>query len=215
LIYRGLIVSALVGYFLGCFQTAYLVGKIVKNIDIRNHGSNNAGASNVTIVMGIKYGIFTAFMDIIKAILAVTFIKGTFPNHVELLFITGAFVVIGHVFPFYISFKGGKGAASLIGMVLAIDFKIAIIAILTIIIVCIIIDYLAIGSIAMFATLPISTYLLNYSILCVCIGVLLALLSLYKHQINIRRIIRKEEVGLRKIVRKRILKENSGRESSF
>lgn len=213
--YLEVMVSVLVGYFLGCFQTAYLIGKIAKNIDIRNYGSNNAGASNVTIVMGLKYGIFTAFMDIIKAILAVAFINSIFPNYVELLFVTGAFVVLGHVFPFYLKFKGGKGAASLIGMVIAIDFKIAIIAILSIIIISIIVDYLAIGSIGMFAMLPISTYLLNYSTVCVCIGVLLAILSVYKHQINIRRIIRKEEVGLRKIVRIRSLKEKGGRESSL
>jgi acyl phosphate:glycerol-3-phosphate acyltransferase len=202
--YFGVIVSAFVGYSFGCFQTAYMVGKVVKNIDIRNYGSNNAGASNVTIVMGFKYGLFTAFVDIIKAILAVTFINSIFPKSVELLFIAGAFAVLGHIFPFYLKFKGGKGAASLIGMVLAINFKMAIIAILTIIIITLILDYIAIGSLGMFAVLPITTYLFNYSTICVCIGVFLSLLSIYKHQINIKRIIRKEEVGLRKIVSVRI-----------
>lgn len=200
--YMGIVVSALVGYSLGCFQTAYIVGKIAKGIDIRNYGSNNAGASNVTIVLGFKYGAFTAFIDIIKPILAIFMINSIFPKSVELLFITGAFVVLGHIFPFYLKFKGGKGAASLIGMALAIDFKIAIIAILTIIIITFIIDYIAIGSIGMFVVLPISTYLFNYSTVCIFIGIMLALLSVYKHQINIRRIIRKEEVGLRKTVRK-------------
>lgn len=200
--YWGMLISALIGYSLGCFQTAYIVGKKARDIDIRNYGSNNAGASNVTIVLGFKYGILTAFIDIAKAILAVYIINRMFPSSVELLFIAGAFVVIGHIFPFYLKFKGGKGAASLIGMVLAIDFKIAIIAVLTIIIITLIIDYIAIGSIAMFIILPISTYLFNYSIICVCIGVLLALLSLYKHKINIWRIIKKEEVGLRKLINK-------------
>lgn len=202
--YWGMMVSALVGYSLGCFQTAYLLGKKARDIDIRNYGSNNAGASNVTMVLGFKYGALTAFVDILKAILAVFLINSIYPKSVELLFIAGAFAVLGHIFPFYLRFKGGKGAASLIGMALAIDFRIAIIAILTIIIITLIIDYIAIGSIGMFIVLPISTYLLKYSTLCVYIGVLLALLSVYKHKINIWRIIRKEEVGLRKLVKKRI-----------
>lgn len=200
----GIMISALVGYSFGCFQTAYLIGKLSKNIDIRDYGSNNAGASNVTIVMGFKYGVITAVIDIIKAILAVDFINSIFTNSAELLFVTGAFVVLGHIFPFYLRFRGGKGAASLIGMLLAIDFKIGIIAILTMAIITLIIDYIAIGSMGMFAVLPISTYLLNYSAICICIGILLAILSVYKHQSNIKRIIRKEEVGIRKIVSIRI-----------
>jgi acyl phosphate:glycerol-3-phosphate acyltransferase len=195
-------VSALIGYLLGCFQTAYIVGRVVKRIDIRTQGSNNAGASNVTMVLGWKYGAITAFTDVFKAALAVILAGIIFPGSKELIFIAGASAVLGHIFPFFLKFKGGKGAASLIGMLLAIDLKIAIIAILTIVIITLAIDYIALGSIGMFAVLPVSTYAFNYPIICTLIGVALALLCVYKHQINIKRIMKKEETGLRRVVNK-------------
>jgi acyl phosphate:glycerol-3-phosphate acyltransferase len=195
-------VSALIGYLLGCFQTAYIFGRVVKRIDIRTQGSNNAGASNVTMVLGWKYGAITAFTDVFKAALAVILAGIIFPGSKELIFIAGASAVLGHIFPFFLKFKGGKGAASLIGMLLAIDLKIAIIAILTIVIITLAIDYIALGSIGMFTVLPVSTYAFNYPIICTLIGVALALLCVYKHQINIKRIMKKEETGLRRVVNK-------------
>lgn len=196
-------ISAVIGYFLGCFQTAYIVGKLAGKIDIRSHGSNNAGASNVTMVLGWKYGALTALLDILKASLSVVFINNIFPGKIELLFIAGTFSILGHIFPFYLKFKGGKGAASFIGMALAIDFKIALICILIIVIVTLIIDYIAVGSIAMFIALPVTTYLYNYSLTCTAIGIGLAMLCIYKHQINIKRILNNEETGLRKVATKK------------
>lgn len=195
-------ISALIGYILGCFQTAYIVGRVVKKIDIRTQGSNNAGASNVTMVLGWKYGAITAFADIIKAALAVIAVGNIYSHSKELVFIAGACAVVGHIFPFFLKFKGGKGAASLVGMLLAIDIKIAMIAILTIVVITLIIDYIALGSIGMFTVLPISTYAFNYPVICTLIGIGLALLCVYKHQINIKRIMKKEETGLRKVVNK-------------
>jgi glycerol-3-phosphate acyltransferase PlsY len=196
------VVSIVIGYLLGCFQTAYIMGRAVKKIDIRTAGSNNAGASNVTMVLGWKYGIITALADIFKAAFAVILVGSIFPNSKELIFIAGAAAVIGHIFPFFLRFKGGKGAASLIGMLLAIDFKIAFIAIITIVVITLIIDYIALGSIGMFTVLPISTYAFNYPLVCTAIGVGLALVCVYKHQINIKRILTKEEAGLRRVLNK-------------
>ena len=196
------IISSLIGYMLGCFQTAYIIGRTIKRIDIRTEGSNNAGASNVTMVLGWKYGAITAFTDVFKASLAVILAGAIFPGSKELIFIAGASAVLGHIFPFFLKFKGGKGAASLIGMLLAIDLRIASIAILTIVIITLVIDYIALGSIGMFAVLPVLTYVFNYPIICTLIGVGLALLCVYKHKINIERIIKKEETGLRKVVNK-------------
>jgi glycerol-3-phosphate acyltransferase PlsY len=154
------------------------------------------------MVLGWKYGALTAFADIFKASLAVLLAGAIFPGSKELIFIAGASAVLGHIFPFFLKFKGGKGAASLIGMLLAIDLKLAIIAILTIVIITLVIDYIALGSIGMFSVLPVSTYVFNYPIICTLIGVGLALLCVYKHKINIKRIIKKEETGLRRVVNK-------------
>jgi glycerol-3-phosphate acyltransferase PlsY len=200
--FAGGAAAIIFGYIFGCFQTAYIVGKVVKKIDIRDHGSNNAGASNVTMVLGWKYGILTAIFDVLKASFAVILVRILFSDSKELLFIAGAFAIIGHIYHLFLKFKGGKGAASFIGMVLAIDVRIVVIAVFTIIIITLIVDYIALGSIAMFITLPLSTYFFNYSLVCTLIGIALAILCIYKHQINIRRIVKREETGLRKVIKK-------------
>jgi acyl phosphate:glycerol-3-phosphate acyltransferase len=196
------IISALIGYALGCLQSAYIIGKLAGRIDIREHGSNNAGASNVTTILGWKYGIMTALLDIVKAVVAVLIVKNMYPASPDLEFAAGAFAILGHIFPFYLKFRGGKGAASLIGMFLAIDIKIAIILALSIVILTLVLDYIAIGSIAMFTAAPISSYFLGYPLGAIVICAGLAIICYYKHYINIVRILKGEEVGLRKVINK-------------
>jgi acyl phosphate:glycerol-3-phosphate acyltransferase len=196
------IISALIGYALGCLQSAYIIGKLAGKIDIRQHGSNNAGASNVTTVLGWKYGIITALLDIGKAVLAVLIIRYVIPGEVSLEFVAGSFAIIGHVFPFFLKFKGGKGAASLIGMFLAIDIKIAIILALSIVVLTLILDYIAIGSIAMFTAAPIASYSSGYPLEAIVMCVILAVICYFKHYINIVRILKGKEIGLRKVVKK-------------
>jgi acyl phosphate:glycerol-3-phosphate acyltransferase len=196
------IVSALIGYVLGCLQSAYIIGKVAGKIDIRQHGSNNAGASNVTTVLGWKYGILTALLDIGKAVAAVLIVKYLYLGEVNLKFVAGAFAIIGHIYPFYLKFKGGKGAASLVGMFLAIDIKIAIILVLSIVILTLILDYIAIGSIVMFTAVPVSSYFFGYPFEAILMGIALALICYYKHYINIVRIYKGEEIGLRKVINK-------------
>lgn len=196
-------IAILIGYAFGCIQTAYLVGKLKAGIDIRHHGSKNAGASNVTMTLGWKYGVFTAVMDILKGTIAVLICALIFPESHLLHFITGAFVVIGHVFPFFLGFKGGKGTASIIGISIALNFKIALIIAAVLIIITLVTNYIAIGSIAMYTTFPIAVYLFNYKFSCVLVLMLLCLVGYYKHLINIRRLITHEEVGLRQVARKK------------
>lgn len=200
-------ISAIIGYALGCLQSAYIIGKLAGRIDIREHGSNNAGASNVTTILGWKYGILTALLDIGKAVIAVLIVKYVYPGTSNLQFTAGAFAIIGHVFPFYLKFKGGKGAASLIGMFIAIDIKIAIILALSIVILTLVLDYIAIGSIAMFTAAPIASYFLGYPIEAIVICTVLSVICYYKHYINIVRIIKGQETGLRKVISKRNTKD--------
>jgi glycerol-3-phosphate acyltransferase PlsY len=151
---KQLLITSLIGYLFGCFQTAYIITKLKQQADIRLLGSNNAGASNVTRVLGWKYGIITAIVDILKGTLAVFIIMKIFPGQPTLYFIAGAFVVIGHIFPVFLGFKGGKGTASIIGISIAIDIKIAIIIVLALVIITIITDYIALGSLAMYTFHP-------------------------------------------------------------
>jgi glycerol-3-phosphate acyltransferase PlsY len=198
----SIFVVAIIGYLLGCFQIAYFVGKLANNIDIRNHGTHNAGASNVTTVMGWKFGIITAFGDILKAAIAVWAIKFLYPHSITLAFIAGTAAIIGHIFPFFLKFRGGKGAASLIGMTMAFNLRIGIILIITIVIITIVTDYIALGTLGMFTLLPILSYYYKYPIVCIIIGIGLLLLSILKHKENIIRTIRHEEIGLRQVIKK-------------
>ncbi len=195
-------IAAVLGYLLGCIQTAYLVGRTVKSIDIRQHGTQNAGASNVTTLMGWSYGALVAMVDILKATLAVIVTRALFPQDLTPAFVAGSFAVIGHIYPVFLRFRGGKGAASLIGMLLGLDLRLAIVAAALLVGLTIVTDYIALGSIAMFVMVPIGLYLLHYPPLCIAIGVCLAALTFWKHSINISRIMRGTEVGLRSVILK-------------
>lgn len=201
--FKYYMLASIIGYLFGCVQTAYILIRIVKKEDIRKLGTNNAGASNVTTVAGWKLGIITAVVDILKGTAAVYIVSQFFPKSIELLYVTGAFVILGHIFPAYLKFKGGKGTASLIGIMLAINFKIALILVVTLVILTVITDYIAIGSIGMFSMLPAVTFIYDYKLICIMIGIFLLAVCIYKHFINLKRIFKKEELGLRAVIKRR------------
>ena len=186
---------------LGTFNTGYILGKLIKKVDIRESGSNNAGASNATIVLGWKYGIITALSDILKATLAVYITKMICEQNDFYMFTAGLGVILGHDYPFYMGFKGGKGTASVIGMFIAIDIKIALFMALGIILITIITNYIAIGTFAMYM-INILLVFREFSLISFCISILLAVLGIYKHRHNYVNIMKKEEIGLRQVVRK-------------
>ena len=196
------LITVVIGYLLGCFQVSYYLGKIFKKIDIREYGSNNAGASNATIVMGWKYGALTVFCDISKAIVAIMIIHLVFPDNPILKYLAGTTCIIGHIFPFYMKFKGGKGFASYIGMIIAIDFKIAIIAIIGIIAITIISDYIVIATLSVISGFPIYKLYTGEHIVILGLLTFIFIVIFIKHFINIKRIYKGEEIGLRSLFRK-------------
>ena len=117
------IICLLIGYVFGLFQTAYFYGK-AHGIDIRQHGSGNSGTTNALRVMGTKAGLIVLAGDCIKCILAVVLVRliygGSHPETIWLLCLyTGLGAVLGHNFPFYMGFKGGKGIAATAGLILS------------------------------------------------------------------------------------------------
>ena len=113
-----------IGYLFGLFQTGYLYGKS-QGIDIRSEGSGNAGTTNSLRVLGIKAGLITFAGDLCKAILAVLLVKvlfrNAYPDAVKILELYAGFgAVLGHNFPFYLKFKGGKGIAASSGVVISL-----------------------------------------------------------------------------------------------
>lgn len=116
------LVSALLGYSLGCINPAYILARI-KGFDIHEKGSGNAGASNALITMGKLRGFFCAAFDIAKAALAVLLARLLFPN-VDTFAVSASCAILGHIFPFYLRFRGGKGLACLCGAVLVYDIRV-------------------------------------------------------------------------------------------
>lgn len=117
------IICLVIGYLFGLFQTAYIYGK-AHGIDIRNHGSGNAGTTNTLRVLGTKAGLIVFAGDVLKCILAVVVVRllfgNTHPDTIYLLMLyTGAGAILGHNFPFYLNFKGGKGIAATAGLILS------------------------------------------------------------------------------------------------
>ena len=198
-----LILSALIGYIFGCFQTAYVLGRVVGKLDIREHGSFNAGASNATIVLGWKYGVITALVDIFKGTLAVLLVKWIFAGNVDLMLCAGVFAILGHNYPFYLDFKGGKGTASLLGMLLAVDWRIAVVSALVLVAVTFITDYIALGTIVMYIVIVALSILFRYSTVSITFICFLAVLGIGKHIVNVKRIISKEETTLRSTMKKK------------
>ena len=118
------VIALAIGYVCGLFQTGYIYGR-TKGVDIRNEGSGNAGTTNSLRVFGWKAGLITFLGDLCKAILAVVLVKvifdGSYPDSIKVLELYAGFgTVLGHNFPCYLKFKGGKGIACTAGVILAV-----------------------------------------------------------------------------------------------
>ena len=198
--------SILIGYLLGCFQTSYFISKKFGNKDIREMGSGNAGASNVTSEMGWKFGILTGISDVLKAFLPAKLILLIFPGscqQVELMVFAGMGAVLGHIFPFFMDFRGGKGIACYLGLLLAIDWKIGFAAIILLTLLTIITDYISVGSILLYLLVPpLAYYSGDYSTIVIGCTIILLIVGMVKHWINIKRIINGTEKGLRSVIHK-------------
>lgn len=149
-----IILAILIGYLVGGINPAYIIGRI-KGIDIRKKGSGNAGASNATIVLGKWVGIFSGVFDILKATAVMLLMPLIFKDVPYIAEIAGVAVVIGHIFPVMMNFKGGKGLAAFGGMMLAIDPRLFGLVLAVEIVILLIVDYICIVPITAVIILPI------------------------------------------------------------
>ena len=122
------ILITLIGYLLGCSNMAFYISRR-KHADLRSSGTGNLGASNAVALLGWKAGILTAVHDVGKAFLAVLLAKWLFPELMYAGASAGVACVLGHIFPFWLKFRGGKGFASYWGMTLALNWKLALVII--------------------------------------------------------------------------------------
>ena len=168
-------------------------------------GSGNAGASNVTSEMGWKLGLLTGVSDVLKAFMPAKLIVLIFPYSYQqdLMAIAGVGAVLGHIYPFFMDFRGGKGVACYIGMMLAIDWKIGAAAIIFLIVLTIITDYVSIASILLYMIVPcLAYYSENYSDTVIVCTLIILVIGIFKHWENIQNLLAGNETGLRSVFKK-------------
>lgn len=202
----SIILTLLIGYIFGCFQTSYFLSIKFKKKDIRDIGSGNAGASNITSEMGWGFGILTGFCDMLKAYIPVKIITLIFTTslyQLDYMTLAGTGAILGHIFPFFMNFRGGKGIACYIGMLIGIDWQIGLLAAGFITICTIITDFVAVGSIILYIIMPILTYYNGNSNIIITCSIILMIIGIIKHWINIQRMLNGNEKGLRSVIYKK------------
>ena len=190
------LIALLIGYALGMIQTGYFVGKIY-GIDIREHGSKNAGMTNVSRVLGLSPGAFVFIVDILKAIAAFIIATlifnggGTFfaTDYVLPGLWAGFGAILGHDFPFFLKFKGGKGISCTLGIILMLDWRVALIVFAIGIVIVVIFRYISLASLAITLNTPILLAVFGYSIEVIAITAAFGALAWFLHRENIKRIL--------------------------
>ncbi len=197
--------ALLIGYLLGGVQSAILVGRL-KGIDIREQGSGNAGTTNTIRVMGKKFGAVVLVIDILKAVLAIWIAKLIFgPSHEEAKILielySGIGAILGHSYPLFFGFKGGKGIATTAGTLIGIDIRLFLIAALLFLICFGITRIVSMSSLLMTASVPI-IIIIAYSgtgsigIEAMILALMITVFTFYRHRANIQRLIDGTEAKL-------------------
>lgn len=177
----------IIGYLIGNINPAYLAAK-AKGFDIRKTGSGNAGASNAVITMGKGIGAASAVFDIVKAYFAVRIAVFLFPQMKYAAELSGTSCILGHIFPVFMRFKGGKGLASLAGVVLAFSPPLFVVMLLGAIAIAFLTDYICFVTITASVAFPLLYGIMTGSVIGVLIYAVLAIVIPCKHIRNLQRI---------------------------
>lgn len=201
------LVCLAIGYVFGLFQTSYIYGRM-HGIDIRNHGSGNAGTTNMLRTLGTKAGAITLLGDAFKCVVAVLLVKLIFrEKYADILpllsFYTAAGVILGHNFPFYLNFRGGKGIAATAGLILSLNWLMTLLAFITFAATLFLTHYVSLGSLLVYAGFMAELVILgqsgmfgmtqNYLNEMYMIGAVLTVLAFWMHRANIQRLMHHEE----------------------
>ena len=199
------ILIVIITYLFGSIPTAYLLYKIRKGDDIRKYGSGNVGGTNVIRTLGTGWGLFIIIVDILKGFLPILIVYFIYPDDFILLAAVAVAVVLGHVFPIYIRFKGGKAIATTFGAIIGISSLpfiseptwLRILPIFLVfgiwLLVFVISRIISLGSLIAAASIPICFYFTRYPLAIVIAGIICAILIFITHRENIKRLVRGEE----------------------
>jgi len=181
-----LALSAVAGYLLGSVNSSIIIGKLY-GIDVRQHGSGNAGATNTLRTLGKKAAVFVLIGDVLKGIISC--VIGNYIAGYSGVIFAGAAAIIGHNWPMYFSFKGGKGVLTAITIIFYIDWKLALITLGTFVVVLLITKYVSLGSVLGAIILPILAVLFGRNIEFIVFTAALGTLIVIKHRTNIKRLL--------------------------
>lgn len=197
------LIALLIGYAFGLCETGYIYGKI-HHTDIRQHGSGNAGTTNALRTFGVKGGILTLLGDLLKAIIAILIVwlifKDRYPEGVMLLkAVTGLGCVLGHNYPFFMNFRGGKGIACTAGTIIMLDLRFAPVLLAAFIIIVALTKYVSLGSITVVTGFFIEALIfgnmgwldidVHYLPEFYLYAAILMILALWRHKENIKKLI--------------------------
>ena len=203
-----IIISCVLGYIFGSFQSSYILGRIFNKIDIREHGTTNAGASNATMILGIKLGIVTFLLDVYKVVFAMELTNIIFGVANLNYYYAGLSAVLGHNFPFYLNFKGGKGVASFIGFFLAINISLGYMLGIFLLCFAFITNYISVMGIFLYFIGPIIVWKSSLDINLTIYTALICFIGIYLHRDNIRNIRDGKEQKLREFILNKLLKKD-------
>ena len=204
------IIFVIAAYLFGAFPTAYVIHRIKKGDDIRKYGSGNVGGTNVTRTLGAGYGILTIVVDVIKGFTPILVLYFIYPQDLILLSIVSVAVILGHDFPAYIKFKGGKGIAASLGVVIGVStlpfmdnpiwLKILLFIIIlgTWAVIFAVFRIVSLASLCAAVVNPISFYFTRYAWAIVIAAFFWSVLTFITHRENIKRLINKEEKKLKR-----------------
>lgn len=201
------ILSAVLSYLLGSLNFGVIISRMLKKDDVRNHGSGNAGSTNMLRSYGKGLAALTIAGDMIKVFVAIALsfmIIKSVPGSFDILnentdadilvkSFSGFFCVLGHIFPCFFKFKGGKGVATAGGMVFAVDWRIALILLAVFIVVVAVTRYVSLGSIIMALLYPVFIFAFHKSIILAAIAVVFTLIVVIAHIGNIKKLINHTE----------------------
>ncbi len=184
-----LILIISISYLMGSIPFGLILTKVFLKKDIREVGSGNIGATNVLRTGNKLIGYLTLILDVLKAAIPVLYIKFNFP---ELVYISALLAFIGHVFPVWLKFKGGKGVATYVGILFSLNYFLGIIFVVSWLVIFFISKYSSLGSILSSLIIPIFIFL-NSSYENQYFFIIMFVLILYTHRENVKRLINKEE----------------------
>ena len=184
-----LILSIIISYLMGSIPFGLILTKIFLKKDIRNIGSGNIGATNVLRTGNKIIGYLTLSLDILKAVIPVLYIKFNYP---ELVYVSSLSVFIGHVFPLWLKFKGGKGVATYVGILFSINYILGFVFVVFWLIIFFVLKYSSLGSILATLIIPIFIFF-NPNYENEYFFIIMFILILFTHRENVKRLINKEE----------------------